>query len=515
MGVKERNVVMAIFILAMAPHVYRLSFPQDRFLHDDAYYYLKTARNIAAGFGPTFDRENVTNGFHPLWMGVCVLASYLTSDADLYVQIALALNVLFALLLSVQLFRMFRVELGLFFIGFLVCLINWSLYTALSLISGLETALYVLLVMLVVELMHTMSWSSPRQLVQLGVLLGLTFLARTSFGLFLPVLIAYMIWNRSILSVRGAVRIGLLMVVPAALLTFPYLAWNYSLSGHFQQISGLVLNQFHSALSPAGVILHAVKTVPKAVMLRPLWVNAVMVVWATLFLLVLARSRPIPGFFRDDRLYVLVVYSAILLVYYMSHFAEGTRTWHYMVPWVTLQIVFVHFVKASYDLFATSRAARTAIVGLIILMSLNYLVQEPLFISNGMKLHPYYLSEKDYAREMTNWVKSHLPADARIGVFNAGYIGYHSGRKVINLDGLINGMELYTYLSDGRGVWKYALDKKLGYLADVFFGRPPLLDSEIGPRLKLVHRLGPTQIRRGGKPTYVDAYVWKIVKDSP
>ncbi len=41
---------------------------------DDAYYYLGIARNIADGHGSTFDGLNPTNGYHPLWLAICVLA---------------------------------------------------------------------------------------------------------------------------------------------------------------------------------------------------------------------------------------------------------------------------------------------------------------------------------------------------------------------------------------------------------------------------------------------------------
>ncbi len=37
------------------------------FLSDDAYYYLKVARHISLGHGPTFDGVTVTTGFHPLF----------------------------------------------------------------------------------------------------------------------------------------------------------------------------------------------------------------------------------------------------------------------------------------------------------------------------------------------------------------------------------------------------------------------------------------------------------------
>lgn len=39
---------------------------------DDAFYYFRVARNIGEGYGITFDRIGSTNGFHPLWMLVCI-----------------------------------------------------------------------------------------------------------------------------------------------------------------------------------------------------------------------------------------------------------------------------------------------------------------------------------------------------------------------------------------------------------------------------------------------------------
>ena len=36
------------------------------------YYYFKVAQNISEGHGSTFDGFNKTNGYHPLWMLICV-----------------------------------------------------------------------------------------------------------------------------------------------------------------------------------------------------------------------------------------------------------------------------------------------------------------------------------------------------------------------------------------------------------------------------------------------------------
>lgn len=64
---------------------------------DDAFYYYKVAQNITEGKGITFDGINLTNGFHPLWMLICIpvfaLARYdLILPLRLLVVILVALN---------------------------------------------------------------------------------------------------------------------------------------------------------------------------------------------------------------------------------------------------------------------------------------------------------------------------------------------------------------------------------------------------------------------------------------
>jgi hypothetical protein len=48
------------------------NFPNAWFTRDDAYYYFKVAQNISEGHGSSFDGINSTNGYHPLWMLVCI-----------------------------------------------------------------------------------------------------------------------------------------------------------------------------------------------------------------------------------------------------------------------------------------------------------------------------------------------------------------------------------------------------------------------------------------------------------
>ncbi len=87
-GMKKLDwiVIGLIIVLVLASQIYTALSPADSlmsiFTIDDAYYYFKTAQNISLGYGVTFDRINPGNGFHPLWMLICV-AIYSIFNHDL------------------------------------------------------------------------------------------------------------------------------------------------------------------------------------------------------------------------------------------------------------------------------------------------------------------------------------------------------------------------------------------------------------------------------------------------
>jgi hypothetical protein len=63
-------VVMSISLYAALSDAQNFSWRW--FTRDDAYYYFKVAQNVSEGHGSTFDGVDRTNGYHPLWMLVCI-----------------------------------------------------------------------------------------------------------------------------------------------------------------------------------------------------------------------------------------------------------------------------------------------------------------------------------------------------------------------------------------------------------------------------------------------------------
>ena len=98
---KKYLLIFLLFLgLNIIPHLYvALNPPQSLlnwYLTDDAFYYFKVAQNISEGTGITFDTLAPTNGFHPLWMLVCVPV-FALARFDLYLPLRVLIIVLAAL----------------------------------------------------------------------------------------------------------------------------------------------------------------------------------------------------------------------------------------------------------------------------------------------------------------------------------------------------------------------------------------------------------------------------------
>ena len=67
---------IGIFLLGICGSIYVSLTPANSMMNwysiDDAFYYYKVAQNVLTGHGFTFDQINLTNGFHPLWMVICL-----------------------------------------------------------------------------------------------------------------------------------------------------------------------------------------------------------------------------------------------------------------------------------------------------------------------------------------------------------------------------------------------------------------------------------------------------------
>ncbi len=107
---------------------------------DDFFYYLKVAQHIASIGVSTFDGTHVTNGYHPLWMAVLVVLSFLFRGTAFFVALQ-AVSLVAVAVTYVLLLRIFRLVLqesparvGAFVIGMeALMLIRYGMEVTLTL----------------------------------------------------------------------------------------------------------------------------------------------------------------------------------------------------------------------------------------------------------------------------------------------------------------------------------------------------------------------------------------------
>ena len=110
----EILLITTIFII----HLYAAfsdayNFPNAWFKRDDAYYYFKVAQNITEGLGSTFDGINMTNGYHPLWMLVCIpVFAFARFDLILPLRILLMVIAVFNAATAILIYRLVKGNLS-------------------------------------------------------------------------------------------------------------------------------------------------------------------------------------------------------------------------------------------------------------------------------------------------------------------------------------------------------------------------------------------------------------------
>jgi hypothetical protein len=107
------------------------------------------------------------------------------------------------------------------------------------------------------------------------------------------------------------------------------------------------------------------------------------------------------------------------------------------------------------------------------------------------------------------WMRTNLPRDAKVGIWNARVISYFSQRTVINLDGVINGTELYEY-QRRSAIYEYITDHNIQYIGDVYTTSPGPEHSVIKDRLKRVYVSEDRIQDAKGNAAVARYYTWQI-----
>jgi hypothetical protein len=213
------------------------------FMFDDAYFYLQIAGHLAEGHGSTFHGFGWTNGYHPLWLSICVpllaLARWTGVSA---IHLVVAVQVVLALGIAAMVVRLCRqaafpyptlplAVVATFFLG-------GGVWGSEGFLNGfLQLLALSLLLQAHTHRRGAMAW------IMAGAILGLAVLARLDLVFLAGVCCLSALFQRDV-RWRDRLRDAGLMGLAVTMVMLPYLFGNLDATGHLMPISGAIKSTF-------------------------------------------------------------------------------------------------------------------------------------------------------------------------------------------------------------------------------------------------------------------------------
>lgn len=230
-------VVMSMSLYAALSDAQNLSWYW--FTRDDAYYYFKVAQNISEGHGSTFDGVNLTNGYHPLWMLICIpIFALARFDLILPLRVLLlvmsGLSVTTAILLYRLIGRIFAPAIGAMTALFWVFSIdvNHTLYQ-----HGLESGIAAFFVVLLVYKLYDfeISWRkqevSKKQIATLALIAVLAMFSRLDLVFLAGIVGLWIVFRNN--SLRFLLPLDIVLIIISTLLAF---ILRVRISGYYREV---------------------------------------------------------------------------------------------------------------------------------------------------------------------------------------------------------------------------------------------------------------------------------------
>lgn len=446
---------------------------QRQCVSEDGYLMLTIARNAAMGRGfSVSDGEIATNGTQPLCSLLYALCFHLV-DADkieglyLVVGVQVLISMVTAILIYV-LVRKYLYRSGSAQLVALLAAVVWyaSPTSVIHTQNSLETGLCSLMILLSIvaydamgPVLHTrFAWGRCGLL---GIILGLTFLARNDTCF----LIAAMLAIHLVLSYRRerlaaglvqAFAIGTVSIVVAS----PWLWFNITRFGHVVPVSGRAeaLNvRFASNFMPA---LSAMLEDVLLVLRIPMAIESRMSVrvGAGAVLIVALAVAFVKRRWLTDRFSVgvgvLAAFVGALFLYYALFFGMPSFLGRYFFPATMLTAIVAAGVMVSTmeRLGMADRGVAPVVVGLLCAA-----------LASGLNIRTYRKGTEHLHFQVVDWVKANVAESTWVGAAQTGTLGFHHDRT-INLDGKVNPEALEAKMQNR--IPQYAFERGVEYIVD-------------------------------------------------
>ncbi len=491
------------------------------FLTDDAFYYFKVAQNISEGAGFSFDGLNLSNGFQPLWMFICIpVFSLARFDLLLPFRVLLVIIGLFHLssfLLIYRLLRRFIAEeiavITAVLWGFSPFIVNTVF------MGGLESALNAFFILLLWERLTKFNLKKEileKNLIHifgLGVIGLLTILSRLDnvfFVFFAGVWLWIRWWNMPdrpessfkdqwLWRIKTGTAFNGIIVFGMSI----YLAWNKLAFGDYMPVSGKVKIMWGSMYD----VIYGERVINIPQLLDELLsANFKIGPWALLiskihlFIAWLQRvfGNSTVGEISNNTMIGILVFLGILTLiiiwfnrktswesiiklgliplflgtllqaaYYKKVGSVAHKAWYWIGEYIFIFIGVALIASLLYSLIKNNSWVQRSVLVIVVLCSIwlpfKTFQQFRTTINHGaqIKTHEYII--------YTELLNENFEPGTIIGMTGSGAWGYFAeSQTIINLDGLINSIEYYQGLKDGTAAelltengMQYVIGKKV------------------------------------------------------
>lgn len=489
-------------------------------LEDDAWMVTAIARNWALGLGITADGINPTNGFHPLYPLTLGALPYLVAPANLDggFRANLVICAVLATLALLPLYGLLRhlAPRPIALAGLAVSALN-PLAIRVT-VNAMETALALLLLLVLWWLALTRPPQTWRTATLLGVVAALAILARLDNAVAAGFVGLAILWDE--LRTRTLPRRTLAYGSTIAILMIPYIVRNLLVFGAIGPSSGRALSYLHS-YAESFAFTSLLQLVAYQTALDLTWAPA-WLLWLGLALLIWLSATTDAT--RRNQLVPALLYVVALTFYYAYLQQQGRERYYVAIGVVITMVVCAYFGGRQRkvptagenpttrtdreNLHSTPWRAGASALGIILLNTALFAQYYTTALHDpGLTQPAMYTAAR--------WIASNLPPAAPIGAQNSGIFQYYSERMVLNLDGKLN-HEMVPILEQ-RALDRYMHTKGIRYLVDapqieryLAFYSASLADAPAHRELSSLGKLGTytrmiAQRLRLGPPVILDS----------
>ncbi|ASK30727.1 hypothetical protein CEY12_11635 [Chryseobacterium sp. T16E-39] len=396
-----------------------------KFPADDGFFYPQIAHNFVNGLGFKFNDIYTTNGFHPLWMLVCIIADFMITLPKQEMIYVLWLIQIVLFFLSIKCLQPLFKDGGIGKIagvGFLG-LVFFSLGTLYLTEAHLNLCCIALLLNLLIKGRAGNGWL-------LGLAASMVFLSRLDNAFILFFLGLYCLFGDTRPKLGDLLKAGAICIV----LGGGYLLYNKFEFGNVVPISGRIKSSFPNA---EGSIFG----------------NR----WGIIFLVSNLMYVGLLFLTKVDfkKLKLYFVAGAIVQLLYNLYFQSQIGQWYFVMQMLAVAFMLYDAVNLFLQKFSIRQGKMSVmflLIGCTIFLSSVSYIKAKTNVSLGSNAgggnEEIKEVRKDKVQVIAEDLKKNLPADSRVFTYDMpGKLAFYSDLQIIPADGLVADKGFFTQIA--------------------------------------------------------------------